>query len=232
MEEVKMRNNSIVFKGTSDSLIVIMKEEADFETILEEMEFKISSNERFFKGADLKVKYRGKKLSEEEENKIFEILKNKSGAKITSFEKDTNIPVEVKREPAAKPHPIIKMSNFYFKGIEEGITKFHRGTVRSGQLLRFDGNIVVIGDVNPGGEVIAAGNVVVMGSLRGIVHAGSDGNREAIVVALNLNPTQLRIADVITRSPDDKQIENQFIPEMAYIKDNFVYIDRYLPSKG
>ena len=227
-----MRNNSIVFKGTSDSLIVIMKEEADFETILEEMEFKISSNERFFKGADLKVKYRGKKLSEEEENKIFEILKNKSGAKITSFEKDTNIPVEVKREPAAKPHPIIKMSNFYFKGIEEGITKFLRGTVRSGQLLRFDGNIVVIGDVNPGGEVIAAGNVVVMGSLRGIVHAGSDGNREAIVVALNLNPTQLRIADVITRSPDDKQIENQFIPEMAYIKDNFVYIDRYLPSKG
>ena len=60
MEEVKMRNNSIVFKGTSDSLIVIMKEEADFETILEEMEFKISSNERFFKGADLKVKYREK----------------------------------------------------------------------------------------------------------------------------------------------------------------------------
>ena len=61
------------------------------------MEEKISSNERFFKGANLKVKYRGKKLSEEEENKIFEILKNKSGAKIKSFEKDTQIPVKVKR---------------------------------------------------------------------------------------------------------------------------------------
>jgi septum site-determining protein MinC len=71
-----------------------------------------------------------------------------------------------------------------------------------------------------------------MGSLRGIVHAGYNGNKEAIVAALNLYPTQLRIADVITRSPDDKQAESQFIPEMAYIKDNFVYIDRYLPSKG
>jgi septum site-determining protein MinC len=227
-----MRNNSVVFKGSVDSLIVIMKEEVDFETILEEMENKISSNERFFKGANLKVRYRGKKLSEEEENKIFEILKNKSGAEIKCFEKDTQIPVKVKKEAAPKPHPIIRMSNFYFKDIEEGITKFHKGTVRSGQLLRFNGNVVVIGDVNPGGEVIAAGNVVVMGSLRGIVHAGCDGNKEAIVAALNLNPTQLRIADVITRSPDDKQMENQFIPEMAYIKDNFVYIDRYLPSKG
>lgn len=227
-----MRDSNIVFKGSIDSLIVIMKEEVEFDTILEEMENKISSNERFFKGASLKVKYRGKKLSKEEESKILEILKNKSGARIESFGKDIQQPVKVNKERPPKPHPIIKMSNFYFKGLEEGITKFHKGTVRSGQLLRFDGNMVVIGDVNPGGEVIATGNVVVMGSLRGIVHAGSNGNKEAIVVALNLYPTQLRIADVITRSPDGKPAENQFIPEMAYIKDNFVYIDRYLPSKG
>ena len=71
MEEVNMRNNSIVFKGSLDSLIVIMKEEVDFETILEEMEEKISSNERFFKGDNIKMKYRGKKLSEEEKKKIF-----------------------------------------------------------------------------------------------------------------------------------------------------------------
>ncbi len=70
-----------------------------------------------------------------------------------------------------------------------------------------------------------------MGSLRGVVHAGSNGNREALVVALNLQPTQLRIADVITRSPDEKEIMSQFIPELAYIKEDTVYIERYLPAR-
>lgn len=115
--------------------------------------------------------------------------------------------------------------------MEEGITKFYRGTVRSGQLVNFDGNLVVVGDVNPGGEIIATGNVVIMGSLRGIVHAGANGNKEAIVVALNLQPTQLRIADVITRAPDEKDTGGQFTPELAYIKDDIVYIERYLPSR-
>jgi septum site-determining protein MinC len=98
-------------------------------------------------------------------------------------------------------------------------------------LVSFEGNLVVIGDVNPGGEVVATGNVVVMGSLRGIVHAGADGNKEALVVALNLQPTQLRIADVITRSPDEKGARNPFIPELAYVKDDMVYIERFLPQR-
>jgi septum site-determining protein MinC len=97
--------------------------------------------------------------------------------------------------------------------------------------VNFDGNLVVIGDVNPGGEVVAAGNVVVMGSLRGIVHAGADGNKEAIVAAFNLQPTQLRIADVITRSPDDKDSRNPAVPELAFVKDDMVYIERYLPQR-
>ncbi|TYQ16090.1 UNVERIFIED_CONTAM: septum site-determining protein MinC [Acetivibrio alkalicellulosi] len=227
-----MSDNSVIFKASLNCLTVIMKEESDFDTILKQVEEKILSGGKFFKGASLSVKYRGKKLSKEEERLVFELLKNKSGAKINNFEMDTEEPVKVEREITETLHSKIRMSNFYFKGLEEGVSKFHRGTIRSGQLVKFEGNLVVIGDVNPGGEVIATGNVIVMGSLRGIVHAGADGNKEAIVVALNLHPTQLRIADVITRSPDQKEIGNQFIPELAYIKDNVVYIDRYLPTKG
>jgi septum site-determining protein MinC len=125
------------------------------------------------------------------------------------------------------------MNNFFFKGIDQGPAKFYRGTVRSGQLISYEGNLVVIGDVNPGGEVVATGNIIVMGSLRGMVHAGADGNKEAIVVAFNLQPMQLRIADVITRSPDEKELKNTFtfIPELAYVKDDIVYIERYLPQR-
>jgi len=82
--------------------------------------------------------------------------------------------------------------------------------------------------VNPGGVVEAAGNVIVMGSLRGIVHAGADGNRDAVVVALNLQPMQLRIADLITRAPDEKEVRNTYVPEMAVARDGMVYIERYL----
>ncbi|NLP14388.1 MAG: septum site-determining protein MinC [Clostridium sp.] len=227
-----MKDSSVIFKGSLDCLTIIMKEEEDYSTIFENIEKKIESSGRFFKGTTLSVKYRGKKLSKEEENKIFELLKNKSGANIKIFEEDTEEPVRVERKVQPPlTHPKIRMSNFYFKNLDEGITKFHRGTVRSGQSVKFDGNLVVIGDVNPGGEVVATGNVVVMGSLRGVVHAGSNGNREALVVALNLQPTQLRIADVITRSPDEKEIMSQFIPELAYIKEDTVYIERYLPAR-
>ncbi len=74
-------------------------------------------------------------------------------------------------------------------------------TLRSGYRLENAGNVVVIGDVNPGAEIIAGGSVVVWGRLRGMVHAGAQGDSSAVVCALDLSPTQLRIADKIALSP-------------------------------
>lgn len=224
-----MEESIVSFKGTVNGLTIIMREEDDFDSILEQIEKKVNSAGRFFKGVSLDVKYRGKKLVKEEENKIFELLSKKSGAVIKSISEDTE--TKVQDETPASASSKIRLRNYFFKGINEGITKFYKGTVRSGQLINFDGNLVIIGDVNPGAEIIASGNVVVMGSLRGIVHAGADGNSEAVVVALNLQPTQLRIANVITRSPDEKENRNTFIPELAYVKDNMVYIERFLPLR-
>lgn len=99
-------------------------------------------------------------------------------------------------------------------------------TVRSGQCIQFDGNVVVMGDVNPGSEIIASGNIVVMGALRGVVHAGATGNEEATVSAFKLQPTQLRIANHITRAPDgDYPVPEH--PEIARIKDGVVVIEIY-----
>jgi septum site-determining protein MinC len=79
-------------------------------------------------------------------------------------------------------------------------TLYHRGTLRGGQTLHNLGNIVIIGDVNPGAELIASGDILVFGSLRGVVHAGAQGDLSARVVALELAPTQLRIATMIATS--------------------------------
>ncbi len=99
-------------------------------------------------------------------------------------------------------------------------------TLRSGQSINFDGNVVILGDINPGAEIIAGGNVIVMGSLRGVVHAGAKGDETATVAAFKLQPTQLRIANHITRAPDgDYGTPDQ--PEIARIKDGIVMIETY-----
>jgi len=224
-----MEDNVISFKATVNGLILIMREEDDFDTVLESIENKLESSGRFFKGASISVKYRGRKLNTEQEKQIAELLTTKTRAEIKSFGEDLTQP-EKESEEAEKIPQKPKLRMLFFKGLEEGITKFYKGTVRSGQLVSFEGNLVIIGDVNPGGEVLATGNVIVMGSLRGMVHAGADGNKEAVVAALSLQPTQLRIADVITRPPDTKESRQLLIPEMAVIKDDMVYIERFLPQ--
>jgi len=225
-----MEESGITFKATANGLILIMKEEEDFEAILEQISKKLSAAGKFFKGASLDVKYRGKILSEAQEKLIIELMEKKTGAKIKSLQLDTTEPEQVEVAHTDSIPSMHKVKKLFFKGIDEGITKFYRGTVRSGQLISFDGNVIVIGDVNPGGEIEATGNIIVMGSLRGIVHAGADGNKEAIVAALNLQPTQLRIADIITRSPDEEETRNVLVPEMAFVKDDMVYIERFLPQ--
>lgn len=92
-----------------------------------------------------------------------------------------------------------------------------RRTLRSGQTLRHPGDVVVIGDVNPGAEVVAGGDIVVWGRVRGLVHAGALGSEKAVICALDLAPTQLRIGSRIARSPEDRP--DQLVPEKASVRD-------------
>jgi len=103
-----------------------------------------------------------------------------------------------------------------------------RRTLRSGYSLQFAGHVVVIGDINPGAEVIATGDVLVWGRLRGMVHAGAEGNEDAIVCALDLIPTQLRIAGQIAITP---QRRGKPQPEMARLKDGQVVAEAWNPKK-
>ena len=97
--------------------------------------------------------------------------------------------------------------------------------MRSGQQLRHPGSITVIGDVNPGAEVVAGGDVVVWGKLRGTVHAGAMGNETAVVCALDLMPTQLRIAQYIARSPESRR--RKPTPEVARVRDGKIVAESW-----
>lgn len=100
-------------------------------------------------------------------------------------------------------------------------------TLRSGRTVHSRGHIVVFGDVNAGAEIVAGGNIIIWGKLRGIVHAGADGNESAVVCALDLAPTQLRIAGHITVSPPDKRRRPR--PEIALVRQGRIVAEAWKP---
>lgn len=212
----------ITFKGTSEGLVITIPEEMEVDQVMDQITRKVKAAEKFFRGAKLKVIYRGKKLAEEYEKKLVNIMEENSGVTIEGVRHEV-APVRVEAE---KPNNISGMPirKIFFKELEEGRCKFVRGTIRSGTRILYEGNVVVIGDANPGSEIVASGNIVVFGALRGMVHAGADGNREAFVAALKLAPTQLRIGDIITRCPDSSE-EIEIQPEIAMVKDGIIYVE-------
>jgi len=97
-------------------------------------------------------------------------------------------------------------------------------TLRGGQRVEHDGDVLVLGNVNADSYISATGNIIVFGTLRGVVHAGCDGNESAVVIAMKMAPQQLRIANHNTRPPDDMELPET--PERAYVEDNQIYIEK------
>ena len=219
-----MKDELIAFKGVKEG-IYINVEGNDFISIKDELNKKLNKSLEFYKGTKL-LGIKSNELSAKELLELQYILKYKydlivSEEGLPSYIIDSNNSKTIEKE-------------IIFEGIDEGIdegmTSFIKGTLRSGQVVEYDGNIVIIGDVNPGALIEAGGNIVVLGSLRGVAHAGKGGNSNSIVASYNFNPTQLRIADKIARSPDNG-IEGNSIPEVASIKNEEVVIEPYLPNK-
>lgn len=208
-----MVKDGIIIKGNKDGLNVVMdiNKFRDFEEMLEEFFNKLSVGKRFYRGATLKITTELKELSERDLIKLKDILFEEFLIKDCVFEDKEEAKFKI------------------FSGIYEGRTKFYRKTIRSGQVIRYGGNVVIIGDVNPGSEVYAAGNIIVLGNLKGNVHAGNTGNTKAIIAAFSLQPKILQIANVMTRAPEDD--EKIFYPEVARIKDDTIIVEPYLPNK-
>ena len=206
-----MKEELVAFRGVKEGIYIFIRQ-GDFEQIKGELIKKLEEYTDFFQGANI-LGIRGEDLSEDEINELYNIVQDKYKLHIS----EDGLP-EYLEEPK------------FYTGIHEGMTKFIHGTIRSGQVVEYDGNIVIIGDVNPGGLVKAKGNIIILGSLKGVAHAGADGNQEAIVAAYDLQPTQLRIGNIIGRRPDEDIVASTF-PEVASIYNGEVFIEPYLPRK-
>ena len=103
--------------------------------------------------------------------------------------------------------------------------QFYKGNLRSGQVLETETSIIVIGDVNPGASIVSKGNIVILGSLKGTAFAGASGNENAFVLALDMAPVQIRIADTIARAPDKPAKEDAKEAKVAFLEDGNIYIE-------
>ena len=139
----------------------------------------------------LKKKLPGKILKNKEIDEIQELIKSK-----------IDVEIEFDMPKSLGLHSIKKT---FEKEIAVSETKFHRGSLRSGQKIETEGSLVIIGDVNSGAEVMASDNIIVLGALRGLAHAGAKGNKQAIIAAGLVDTVQIRIANIVKEIDRDEE---------------------------
>lgn len=220
-----MAENAVIFKGTKEGLYIILKEDMDLETIKSNLDKKIKPSKRFFEGARI-MNFKGKSLTKEEFNELKEVIEQEYGMTVVeSYNKDYCI-----KSDAFEPKKPEMLELLPFEDVHKGESLIIRATIRSGQLIQYKGDVVVVGDVNPGAHIKAGGSVIIMGNMRGIVQAGANGDYGAFIVAYKMQPTQLRIGDIITRSPDGmgSKFNN---PEIAMVKQGMIVVEPYLRNR-
>ncbi|AET70593.1 septum site-determining protein MinC [Desulfosporosinus orientis DSM 765] len=212
------RTEHVALKGTRDGLVLYLDPAADFKLLIDELDNLMKNSDQFLQGATLRC-YAGKReFSEDELSSLAAVLKQYR-LEIAGW----MTPEEVYHPGKAKPSMAEERARLREEGMVEGHCLLIERTLRSGKSVQYEGHVVVLGDVNPGAEIIATGNIVVLGSLRGVAHAGATGDRTATVSAYHLAPTQLRIADFVTRAPDDEADGRG--PEIARIKDDQLMVE-------
>lgn len=183
--------NYVSINLKKDEILIKLNEDAERNDIIEGLKKKLQELKRLYKDEKTPIRVTGKVLKNREIDEIQEIIQEK-------------IDVDVEFD-TPKTLGLYSIKKTFDKKITVSETKFHRGSLRSGQKLESDGSLVILGDVNSGAEVIASDNIVVLGNLRGLAHAGAKGNKQAIISAGLLDTVQIRIANIVKEIDRDEE---------------------------
>lgn len=176
--------------STKDEIKIMINVATDFNDVIDEFREKLPRIKKYY-AKDIKpIRIVGKALKEHEQATIRAILKD-----------DIDSPVLFGETSELLGLHAIKRT--FESSVETSETKFIRGNLRSGQREEYSGSIAILGDVNYGAEVIAGENIIVTGKIRGLAHAGANGNKKAIISANSIEPTQVRIANILKEIPEN-----------------------------
>jgi len=197
----------ITIKGVKEGLVFLLDDACEFSVLLNELQYKLEkSHHQLLTGPIVHVQVRlgSRQPTETELEQLRTMIRARGNLLVQSIESE------------AEPEPEDESGNNL---------KLLTGIVRSGQTVEHDGNLLLMGDLNPGGTLLCTGDIYVLGALRGLAHAGSGGRNDVVIAASLLRPTQLRIADVISRPPDE-WITGDAMMEFAYLGDGVMKIDK------
>jgi len=220
--------DTVTIKGTSEGLVITLGP-GPLGSILEEMEARLRSKASFFVGGRVALRVGDRALSSEQLQAIGGMLEQ-LGVTLWAIESEHPATHAAAQELGLETqlHPILIPSAHAQEEILEQETTgilVHR-TLRSGQALHHAGHVTLIGDVNPGAEVIAGGDIVVWGKLRGIAHAGAMGDESSVICALELAPSQIRIGEHIARPPERSRPPK--VPEIASVQEDGIVVERWM----
>lgn len=222
---------TVMIKSNKYGINLILDPNIAFVDLLKAVIEKFKESEKFFKNSKLGISFEGRRLSGEEEQKIIDAITENTSIEILCV-------VDNSEESAEKMKAQI---DAYSEAIEREYAKamnssgeFYRGTLRSGQVLESDASITILGDVNPGARVTSGGNIVVLGSLKGNAQAGIYGDTSCFILALEMEPIQIQIGNLLAKSPDkekkkrriairEKKDSNEL--QIAVARDGNIYIE-------
>ena len=187
----------------SNLVLIKISNDAHFEDLVVQMRKKVVQLKKIYKDEKTPIMVTGKVLKNKEMDEIEAIIKEKLDVEV-----DFDMPKEL---------GLSNIKRAFIQEISISETRFHRGSLRSGQKIEEEGSVVILGDVNSGAEVVAADNIVVLGALRGLAHAGAKGNVNAIVAAGKLDTVQIRIANIV------KEIDRD---EEPLHRQSYIFIDK------
>ena len=214
-------SNHVIIKGKNDRLVIALNQDIAFLDICDILKTKILEARNFIGDSRMAIEFSGRALTNEEENKLIGIITENSNIVISYiFSKRTDSEEEMDLENI---NPLI----------EEGKTHFFRGTLRSGSKIESDGNVVVLGDVNPSSIIKARGNVIVLGHLNGTVYAGLGGDDRAFIGAIYFNPIQLTIGmktitDIQDEILDSSRVNKKSRFKVARIRNQEIVVEELI----
>ena len=176
--------NNIKISQTTNEIILNVNVIADINEILEELQERLPKLRDFYQTSTIPMRVTGRLFTENEIKKVKAAI-------------NAEIPVEIKFDDISDLLGLHAIKKTFEADTDISETKFIQNSLRSGHREEYPGSIVVCGDVNFGAEIIAGGNIMILGTLRGVAHAGANGNKMAIISANNIDLTQIRIANLV-----------------------------------
>ena len=214
-------SNHVIIKGKNDRLVIALDPDISFLDICDILKTKILEAKDFIGNSRMAIEFSGRALTNEEENILIGIITDNSNIVISY--------IFSKREDSDEEIDLDHLNPL----IEEGKTHFYRGTLRSGSKIESDGNVVVLGDVNPSSIIKARGNVVVLGHLNGTVYAGLGGDDRAFIGAVHFNPIQLTIGmktitDIQNEILDSTRVNKKDKFKVARIRNQEIIVEELI----